>query len=306
MQTKTPVTFFIFNRPDTTRRVFNVIREAKPKTLIVIADGPRQNKDGEIEKCEETRKIIESINWECNLIKRYSDINLGCKKRLSSGIDWVFNQFEEAIFLEDDCFPHISFFQFCEELLEYYKYNDEVLNISGINIQFGKNNDEFSYYFSHFVHVWGWASWRRAWKHFDVEMRKWTTVKSQNLLDKHFNNQRSKKFWYKEFDKTFNGEIDTWDYQWVFACWIKNGLNVIPNVNLISNIGFGKGGVHTEDSFNELSNIPVKEMSFPLKHPPKINRNVKADNFTQNHHFSLSIPYRVKRKLKKIFLGRYI
>lgn len=306
MQLKTPVAFIIFNRPDTTRQVFNVIREVKPETLIVIADGPRHYKEGEVKKCEETRKIIESVDWECNLIKNYSDVNLGCKKRLSSGIDWVFNQFEEAIFLEDDCMPHISFFQYCQELLEYYRYDEKIMNIAGINLQFGKNNNGYSYYFSQFVHIWGWASWRRAWQHYDPEMKKWPEVRDQVLLDKYFNNKRAKKFWYSEFEKTFSGEIDTWDYQWVLACWLSNGLNIIPNVNLVSNIGFGREGVHTGDRLNEVSNIPVKEINLPLVHPPKIDRNIEADNFTQDHHYSLSIPYRIKRKLKKILLGRYI
>jgi len=297
----TPVAFIIFNRPETTMQVFEVIRKVKPETLLVIADGPRQQKEGEMGKCEETRKIIDSIDWECNLIKNYSDVNLGCKKRLSGGIDWVFNQFEEAIFLEDDCLPDISFFQFCQSLLEHYRDDEIIMNISGINFQFGKNSNGYSYYYSQFVHVWGWASWKRAWQHYDPEMKQWPEVKRQNLLDKYFNSPRAKKYWCSEFDRTFNGKIDTWDHQWTYACWLKNGLNIIPNVNLVSNIGFGTGAVHTIDSLSEFANIPFSKINFLLKHPSSIERNVEADNYTQEYHFSHSLIYRIKIKVKKLF-----
>jgi hypothetical protein len=304
MNLRAPVAFIIFNRPETTKKVFEAIRKAQPSILYVIADGPRENKDGEIEKFNETRKIIDCVDWTCKIIKNFSEVNLGCKNRLSSGINWVFEQTDEAIFLEDDCLPSQAFFSFCDELLERYRNDNRIMNISGINLQLGKNTTEFDYYFSRYVHVWGWASWKRAWKYYDLNMSQWNMAKRKNLLEDYFDNNRAKRHWYKEFQKTYAGEIDTWDYQWVFACWIEKGLSIIPSKNLVSNIGFSEEAVHTKDFLSEWANIPAEEILFPLNHPIEILRNKEADLNTQNTHYSPGIFYRAKRKFGKIILGR--
>jgi hypothetical protein len=158
----TPIAFFIFNRPDTTARVFEAIRQAQPSKLLVVADGPRSTRPGEAEKCAATRAIIDQVDWECEVLTNYSDVNLGCRHRVSSGLDWVFEQVEEAIILEDDCLPHPTFFRFCEELLEWYRHDHRIVAISGDNFQNGHQSGEFSYYFSRYVHIWGWATWRRG------------------------------------------------------------------------------------------------------------------------------------------------
>ncbi len=284
-QLKTPVCFIIFNRPDTTEKVFQAIRQAKPSQLFVVADGARNNKIGEAEKCLATRAIIDQVDWECEVLTNYSEVNLGCRKRVSSGLDWVFSQVEEAIILEDDCLPDPSFFRFCEELLEKYRYEPKIMLISGQNIQFGQKRRDYSYYFSRYNHCWGWASWKRAWQYYDNEMKLWTKVRDENWLFDILQDPQAFRYWEATFQAMYEG-YDTWDYPWLFACYINQGLSILPNINLVSNIGFGKEGTHATDSNSILANIPVEEMQFPLKHPPFIIRDTQADNFTEKTFYS--------------------
>ena len=153
--TSTPVAFIIFNRPDTTKRVFAEIAKARPPKLLVIADGPRADHPADVEKCAAVRAIIDGVDWDCEVLKNYSDVNLGCKRRVSSGLDWVFDTVEEAIILEDDCLPHPTFFRFCEEMLEKYRDDKRIAMISGDNLQFGRKRTGYSYYFSRYPHIWG-------------------------------------------------------------------------------------------------------------------------------------------------------
>ena len=276
---KTPIAFIVFNRPDTTAKVFEAIRQAKPPLLLVIADGARSSKSGEAEKCAATRAIIDGVDWDCEVRTNYSNVNLGCKRRVSSGIDWVFEQVEEAIILEDDCLPHHTFFGYCEELLEKYRDDTRIMSISGINFQFGRKRNSDSYYFSKYNHVWGWATWRRAWKHYDVNLKLWDIVRDGGWLDDILEDNFITRRWQKIFQSVYDGKVDTWDYQWVFACWIQSGLTILPNVNLISNIGFGIDATHTANISDELANLPVEAIYLPLQHPEFIIRNTNADKY---------------------------
>lgn len=295
----TPVAFIIFKRPDTTVKVFEAIRQVKPAKLFVIADGPRADYPGEAEKCKLTRAIIERVDWDCEVLKNYSEINLGCGKRVSSGLDWVFDQVEEAIVLEDDCLPHPTFFRFCEELLERYRYDEKIGSISGQNVQFGKQTTEYSYYFSRYNHVWGWATWKRAWKDFDFDMNLWTEVTERDFLTDILRNHQAVKTWNKTFQNLYDGHKYTWDLQWQFACWFHNRLGIISNVNLISNIGFGVEGSNTNIK-SKHANLPIEAIKFPQKHPPSIIRNVQADTFTQNTLFSHLYPTIFQRFVWKV------
>jgi hypothetical protein len=165
------VALIIFNRTDTTKKVFEVLRQVKPAKLLVIADAPRHNYPDDIEKCAATRQIIEQVDWNCQVIKNYSEKNLGNKLRISTGLNWVFEQVEQAIILEDDCLPHPSFLPFCEDLLDKYQDDQRIMTRSGNNFQFGRKRTEYSYYFSRYTLIWGWATWRRAWQHYDAEMK---------------------------------------------------------------------------------------------------------------------------------------
>jgi hypothetical protein len=282
---KTPILFIIFNRRDVTGTVFNAIREIKPSKLYIVADGPRTDKIGEKERCEETRKIVDSIDWKCEVFKNYSDINLGCKKRVSSGIDWFFENVEQGIILEDDCLPNKSFFRFCEEMLEKYKDEEKIGMISGDNFQFGKVKNEYSYYFSRYSHIWGWASWRRAWKNYDVDIKSWPQIKKENGLKSIFDNIKDTYYWSSIFNDVHNNKIDTWDYQWSFICFVNNYLSVMPAVNLVSNIGFSPNGSTHTKRISKFSNMKTSELSFPLKIPKEIVRSTESDKITQRDNY---------------------
>jgi hypothetical protein len=292
----TPVVMFVFNRPAETERVFAEIREARPPRLLIVADGPRADCHEDGARCEEVRLIVEQVDWPCEVQHNYSDVNLGCRKRVASGLDWVFGQVEEAIFLEDDCLPQPSFFRFCEELLTKYRHDERIMMISGDNFQFGLNRTSYSYYFSRYSHIWGWASWRRSWEKYDSSMKLWPEIRDGGWLQDVFTKKHVVKYWEKSFDDTYNGLIDTWDHQFTFACMVNNGLSVVPKVNLVSNIGFNFDASRTKKK-SRLSNMETGEMLFPLIHPLYVIRNALADKYTEDYQFSSSIlPIRLLRR----------
>ena len=295
---KTPVAFIIYKRPETTARVLTEIAKAKPPKLLVIADGPRPDIPGEEEEIAATRAVIERVDWECEVLKNYADTNLGCGTRVSSGLSWVFNNVDEAIILEDDCLPHPTFFRFCEDLLEKYRNDQRIMAISGDNFQFGAKRGSYSYYFSYFPHVWGWASWKRAWQYYDFNIGLWPKIKEDKMLHNILSNSQMVNYWGYIFQSVFDKKIDTWDYQWLFALFVNNGLAIIPNENLISNIGFGPGATHTKMG-TAVGFFPTMPLTFPLSHPPYIIRNEIADKFTQNKLFRVSLFNRIKLKMYK-------
>jgi hypothetical protein len=297
---KTPVAFIIFKRPDTTEKVFQAIRQAKPPKLFVIADAPRADRPDEAEKCAAARAIIDRVDWDCEVFKNYSEINLGCGKRPATGISWVFDQVEEAIILEDDCLPHPTFFRFCEELLEYYRQDKKIGVISGANFQFGRRRNDYSYYFSRYSHSWGWASWRRVWQNFDFDMKLWPVIRDGNWLQDILEDNNAVKYWTRIFQDTYDGNLDGWDYQWTFSCWIQSYLSILPNVNLISNIGYGGESTNTKETYSKFANMSTKSVAFPLKHPLFMIRDIQADYYTQKTHFQKNLFRRAVNKTKKI------
>lgn len=295
---KTPVALLIFNRPETTARVFEVVRRARPPILLLVADGARLNSPGEIERIAAVRAIVEQVDWPCEMLKNYSNTNLGCKQRVSSGLDWIFQTVEKAIILEDDCLPHATFFQFCEELLEKYKDDERIMHISGNNFQFYHKQGESSYYFSRYAHVWGWASWRRAWQHYDVQMKRWSGVESKDVFLRDFANPAEKRFWKVKWDEVCANRIDTWDFQWAFACMAQKSLSIVPNVNLVSNIGFGLNSTNTSRVSN-LADIPNVAMTFPLVHPHIFTRDIEADEYVASLFFKLGFVKYAATKTKR-------
>ncbi|MEG5067185.1 putative capsular polysaccharide synthesis family protein [Microcoleus sp. B3-A4] len=271
----TPIVLIIFKRPHTTKQVFEVIQTLQPCQLFVIADGPNPEHPGEIEKCAATRAIIDRLDWKCEVYKNYSDINLGCKKRISSGLDWVFSQVEEAIILEDDCIPQLSFFQFCQELLERYRHNERVFQITGENTH-GYRCSDSSYYFSAYSFYWGWATWKRAWKYFDGSLKQWQQVRESQWLQDYLGDYPSAQYWAEIFDLTYNG-FNSWGWAWTFTCFVNQGLCAVPNQNLISNVGFGEDAAHTTWEVDEIANLPTQSIDFPLHHPTKVTVNIQAE-----------------------------
>jgi hypothetical protein len=278
----TAVALIIFNRPDVTERVVDVVARARPKRLFVIADGPRPERAGEAEKCAATRAIIDRVDWDCDVLKNYSDVNLGVGDRPATGLRWVFEHVEAAIILEDDCVPHPTFFRYCEELLEKYRGDERVMHISGDNGIIG--GQPFSYFFSRYCYSWGWATWRRAFRHYDPDTKLWPTLRETSWLKDILGDPRAVEFWAGKFELTSTSgiKINGWDWPWLFACWAHSGLSILPSTNLISNIGFGEDATHTKTA-DERAYIPTVEMTFPLKHPPYMARDPEADQRIFEH-----------------------
>jgi hypothetical protein len=291
---KAPIAFFIFNRPKQTKKVFETIREAQPHKLFIVSDGPRKGISQDADKCWQTREIVSKVDWNCEVLTHFSNINMGCKHRVSSGIDWVFEQVEEAIIVEDDCLPHPSFFPYCDELLKKYKNDTRITSISGHNSHLKSKRTNNSYYFSRYHYVWGWATWRRAWKNYDLEMQLWETIRDGNWLTDVLGNASAVQQWQSIFQITYDGNIDTWDYQWQFACWIQSGLAILPNINLVSNIGFGADATHTKIPNSKLANLPTAAMPFPLQHPDFVIRNAQADKYVDN---TINLLWRLKEAI---------
>jgi hypothetical protein len=274
----TPVALIIFNRPELTKRVFEAVARARPRRLLVIGDGPRAGHTGEAEKCAEARAVIEGVDWDCEVLTNYSDVNLGVGERPATGIRWVFQQVEEAIILEDDCVPHPTFFRYCSELLEMYRDDQRIMHISGDNWNFGEG--PFSYFFSCYCYSCGWATWRRAFQHYDPEITLWPTLRDTRWLSDILGDSQAVDFWASKFELIRSGGIKShgWDWPWLFACWAHRGLSILPSTNLISNIGFGKGATHTKKKYDKRAFVPVVEMRFPLSHPPNMVRDTEADS----------------------------
>jgi len=283
MQSCPPVVFLIFNRPDLTERVFAEIRRARPTSLLVVADGPRGDRPTDIQKCADARSIVETVDWPCEVLTDYSNVNLGCRRRIATGIDWAFEHVQEAIVLEDDCLPHPSFFRYCAELLHNYRDDTRVMSISGDNWQQGQARGSWSYYFSKYATCWGWATWRRAWKHFDVSMSLWPIVRDSGALRHVCPDLVEHDYWHHIFEETHGGRMDSWAYAWVFAGFVQNGLSTHPNKNLISNIGFRADGTHLLAP-SPLASLPVFDIG-EIRHPTFMvpNRDADATEFDFNH-----------------------
>lgn len=272
----TPILLIIFNRPDVTSKVFEAIRKAKPQSLYVASDGPRKVRIGEDKIVMQARKIATAVDWPCKVKTLFREKNLGCKYSVSSAIDWFFENEEQGIILEDDCLPHQDFFYYCETLLNYYKKNNRIFLISGVNFQNKEKNNLESYYFSKYFSLWGWASWRRSWNFYDRDISFWPTWKYSDEWNQKFNDKVQKEYWNKIFELTYLNKIDTWDYQFFASVWKNNGLAIVPKLNLISNIGFNEDATHTTDKMHRFSNFPAKEIG-ELMHPSKISHNQDKD-----------------------------
>jgi len=302
----TPVALIIFNRPDTTRKVLDVLRKVKVSELFVIADGPRIDSSSDPQLCTETRSVIDEIDWPCNIYRHFHDKNLGCGHNPATGIDWVFSQVDECIILEDDCIPHLSFFPYCQEMLDRYKNDTRIMMVSGNNHLLNRIQIPESYFFSINTQTHGWATWRRAWEKYDFYMTDWPLVGTFEWLNNLLNHRRYAKSWLKILNWTYheankNPEYSVWDFQWTYACWKNHALNVIPSVNLVTNAGYGENSTHEMPSDHPLANLPLNEMKFPLKHPIVTFQNYKADMVLRETVYGLRPLYkRIYFKLLRI------
>jgi len=295
-QFSTPVLFLIFNRPDTTQQVFEQIRKVKPTKLFVAADGPRPTVTTDEEKCQQAREIIKQIDWECDLQTRFHENNVGCKIAVSSAIDWFFVHVNEGIILEDDCLPNESFFSFCKELLEFYRSDERIMHIGGTNLQNGIVRSDGSYYFSRYNHIWGWATWKRAWKYYDVAMENYPAFKNQKKIFSLLNDREMVKHWIANFDAVYYHHKNTWDHQWTYSIWCNNGLCIIPNINLVSNIGFREDATHTIEQYHAVANMKSYSLN-KMHHPSFIIPHLEADRYSFRKYFYLSFFQKIMKKI---------
>lgn len=284
-----PILFVIFNRPDVTSQVFNCIRIRKPKILYIAADGPRNHIPSDELLCHETREICSKIDWPCQVFQKYSDQNLGCGKSVSDAISWFFSHEQYGIILEDDCLPSSSFFTFCQTNLKKYEQHSQIMHISGSCHVPENLTGDFSYYYSQFEHVWGWATWRRAWQHYDFNLR--TYNDQSRLLVKNKNKKHMLDRLKKENTKF------TWDYQWYFSITSKDGLCITPRKSLIKNIGFGKAATNTLFKPKWLTNSFPGEIE-EIHHPQHITINKQADLYLHARIFRHS---KIINTLKRIY-----
>ena len=299
----TPLLFIIFNRPESTKIVFEEIRKSQPPRIYIASDGPRIDRPREKEIVESLRiSILEAIDWNCEVKTLYRDTNLGCKNAVKGAIDWFFKNEESGIILEDDCVPSQSFFRFCQNILTEYKDDNRVSGVSGTNFNYRISNEgNGSFFFSEILYMWGWGTWRRCWEEADEFYENFNFHKQKKAFSNVIPNKIANKMWIKESYRAINGELDTWDYQWLFFNITQNKLAIIPTVNLVQNIGFSLEATHTRHVRKELV-VDAKEIAFPLQKPPFMVRNLHYDIYFYELIYGwVSLPKRFFNKFRKIF-----
>ena len=300
---KPPVLFLTFNRPESTAAVFDAIRRFGPDKLYLAADGGRSGIRGEPEACEAVRKIITAVDWPCEVKTLFRDENLGCKLAVSGAIDWFFRHEEEGVILEDDCLPSEEFFDFCAQMLLRYRENDAIWMVTGNNLQAGRARGTASYYFSKYTHIWGWATWRRAWANYSVDMDFWPEMRLRDQWKNLFDLPPERYHWQRIFDRSYQGKIDTWDYAWMATVWLNDGLTVTPNANLVRNIGLGCDATHTTGASKKFD-IPLEPLG-EIVFCDQVMRDIEADQFVYNTIFReslLSILWRAPKIFRKYLL----
>ncbi len=294
----------VYNRPQLTKKIFRCIQAVKPKHLFIAADGPSKNDNRDVDLCQQTRQIKDMIDWDCRVEILFQDKHLGCKKAITSAIDWFFKAVDAGIILEDDCMPHVSFFPFCEQLLEYYKDDERVGAISGSHPFDDRISVNESYFFSNYNRIWGWATWARAWRKNDPDIRYWPELKKKKIHYGFFSGKAEVKKWEKIWDKCYRKEIDTWDYQWYLAKRKESMLTAVSCENSVTNVGFGKDSTHTSNILSDVSMRPACEIAFPLKHPSHVVCYFAKDEYiSRNYGGGLlsKILCFLLRKIKKEF-----
>jgi hypothetical protein len=293
-----PVLLMVFNRLDSASQVFNAIKKVQPAKLYIACDGPRAHKENEKEKVNAVREYLTSqVDWPCEVKTLFRENNLGCKRAVSGAIDWFFSQEEMGVILEDDCLPSQSFFWFCRELLLHYKDDTRIWQISGFNMLDGKHRKNEHYFFSHFGFSWGWASWRRAWAHFDVDMKLWPQAKQEDII----NTYPLMPSRYGTWEETYSGKIDTWDYQWYFAMASNSALSIVSTRSLIKNIGFGPDATHTFNDISGRGKIENHDISFPLTHPNFVIYNLEYETaLLKQVNSEYSLFNRIKNRIRRL------
>ena len=302
----TPILLLIFRRPDTTRHVFNAIRQARPARLYVAADGPRPGHPTDALRCAEARAIVQEVDWPCEVFTLFQEKNLNCGLAPVTAMNWFFEQESEGIILEDDCVPAPSFFRFCAELLARYRDDARVMHIGGNNFgseaQQAPPPDAPSYYFSTQRNSWGWATWRRAWQLYDYYLTDFHTVAAAGKLDEAFSGPLERRYRLGKMAGVLAlpPPPDVWDYQWEYTIARHKGLYIVPAVNLVGNIGFGHDSTHTHDGYDVMGSLPTRDLSSPLRHPAQVAQDRRRDN----RRFNEFLLGRMVAIIRRLFAGQ--
>jgi hypothetical protein len=313
---KAAVLLIIFNRPKSTQKVFDIIKLIKPERLYISADAPRIGNEEDLINCARAREITENIDWPCEVKRLYQQNNLGCSHGPRAAFKWLFSFENEGIILEDDCLPNISFFQFCEEMLERYRNNKKIMLVNGCNL--GYNLDTgYSYGYSRIPNMWGWATWKRSELLIDYELKEWKPVKHklykvykafrQSIFDTDLNWYR---YWVEKFNRTINQPVITWwDWQWIYFQTKNKMLSVFPEKNLVTNIGFDEDATHTFEKDNPSANLKAHDLNFPLKYPaelkPDNNYEENCLKWTLFYHKRLPFHFHLRHNIKKVLLKAF-
>lgn len=286
---KTPILVIMFNRPEQTRRVVEHVGRSRPPHLLLAADGPRESHPEDIQRCAEARQAaLDAVDWPCTVDTLFSDTNMGCRRRVSSAMDWAFGQVDRAVVVEDDCLLSPDFLRLCDDLLERYKNDLRVGHIGAYNMQRGRTTTPDSYYFSRYAHCWGWATWADRWLDcYDHELATWPEVREAGDLMCQFTAPEEQAFWRNTLDAIHAGQIDSWAYIWTYTNFIHNRLAVVPRVNMVQNIGFGADATHTTNADAQDAQLAAAPMPEPFQHPDLMIRNVQADQHVARAHYWL-------------------
>lgn len=295
-----PVLLIIFNRPAQTQTVFQSIRKMKPARLFVAADGAREGRETDTVNCRECREIVKQVDWDCEVTYLFREKNLGCKLAVSGAISWFFDQAEMGIILEDDCLAEQSFFLFCKDLLERYEANTTVMHIGGTNFQPVHPAKDQSYYFSNIPHIWGWATWRRAWNLYDVGVRDFSTTGLKTIFRKAGFPVISFSYWNHMLLQVQQNNLDTWDYQWTYTIWKNKGLVITPELNMVSNIGFDNNATHTtaESPYANMPTFPIETIIHPATQQVDVNKDAYI---FRNWFVKKTLAQKIVNAFKKIF-----
>ncbi len=288
-----PVLLIPFRRPDKIKRLIEALAKVQPKHVFILGDGPRPNNPEEALLCAEARRIATDIPWPCTIHTHFKEKNVGLTPNIVEGIDWFFSHVEMGIIFEDDCIPDPTFFTFCAELLERYKDDPRIMHISGNNFQNGITRGDGSYYFSHYSHSWGWATWSRAWTQYHEAVANFGTYDQTGRINELLFSRTAKKFWLKVLRNTA-----IWDSRWLYTTWYARGLCILPNQNLVSNIGFGADATHTIDETSQ-ANVPTVPLT-TITHPSTIAVCKEADDYTFRTTMYVTLWQRLRVKLRGI------
>lgn len=303
---QSPILLIGFNRPNETKKVLQCIKKIAPLRLYFAVDGPRNGNEIDAKCCQEVKSLVDQIDWPCQIFTNFSRENKGCKRGVFEAITWFFENEEQGIVLEDDVIPSESFFYYCDELLEKYADDKSVGLICGVNFIENEVINNESYLFSKYSHIWGWATWRRAWELYDVGMVDWPLLRnSSDFVKRIAQTAEGRKYWINIFDRSYEGKIDTWDYQLIYACLKNNLISIIPSKNLVVNIGFSVGATHTIGEMPlHVSNMKASELEFPLMHPISIKSCEKFDLLLHEKIFHRDVNLKMLAKKIVKFLKR--